>query len=568
MPEDRTTFARAAATLAPAVGVVLGAAAFVVWIITDPPRFYASLGVMVPAVIGVLLILGGVALNLGRLRETFCSRRAAVGLNVAVMIVFAFGALIFVNAISAQRQVSWYWTEQEIFTLSTKTRNVLGELTRKGRPMRVTALLGGDELSARLRVLLKEYAADCALFRAREIGFYREAAKVAVLKSKLRHPPSAESIVLQYGDREKVVAVRDMIEAKPINFFTGRPGKKASFRGEAVLTNAVKGLIESRKAKIYFTAGHGEFSPRDFGLVGLSELAKALRRDYYEVAEVDLRKTGKVPADCAVLVIVGPVRAFARAEERAISDYLLKRRGKLLLMALPALAKGSLTGLREFLYDAFRVSVRPDLLVLEPPRSVLNPSPLNLEVSDFGDHPITRDLRNLTATLSWACPIFDMNRKKWKPGQEPEYKVTPLARTTAQAWGEAATSLRSAADLRKGMEDPTGPFLLAVAIERRKAPKDGESPRIVIVGNATSATNQILSSDRKKRQYVNRSFLLGAINWLARRDYDVGVEPLQVKERPLEIGPPGRRAIRLICWFVTPAGLVVLAGVVLWRRAH
>ena len=568
MPEDRPTFARAVAVMAPALGVVLGAAAFVVWIITEPARFHASWGVMAPGVLGAALIVGGVVFNFRRLREALFTRRAAVGLNVAFMVVFAFGALIFVNAISAQRQFSSYWTEQEVFDLSSKTRNVLGELARKGRPLRLTALLGGDELSARLRVLLKEYARACPLLTVREMNFYRETQGVQVFKSKLKNPPSSEAIALLYGDREKVIPVKDLVEVTRHDFFSARPAKRPRFRGEAVLTNAIKGLIESGKAKIYFTAGHGEFSPRDFGLVGLSGLAKALQREYYEVGEVDLRKAGKVPKDCAVLAVVGPMRAFAQAEERAVSKYVLERNGKVLVMVLPAVAGGRLTGLREFLYDTFRVNVRPDLLVLEPPRSALNPSPLNLEVSDLGDHAITRDLRNLTATLSWACPLFDMNPRKWKPGKAPKYKVSPLARTSARAWGEAATTLRSTADLRKGLEDPSGPFVLAVAVERREAKKGEASPRVVIIGNATSATNQVLSSDRKRRQYVNRSFLLGAINWLAKRDYDVGVEPLRLKERPLEIRPSGRRAIRLICWFVTPASLALLAGIVLWRRGH
>ena len=571
MNAERPSALRVAARLAAPVGLLLCAGALAAWSVIEPPDWRSSWPVVVPAALGAALFVVGVAFSARWLARAFFHRRAAAGANVAFSILLACALLVMVNVISARHNVSWYWTEQEVFTLSSRTLNVLGELDRAGRPLKVLALLGAGEFNDRVRALLDEYARHSRLLQLRQINFYLEPAEVELVKNSLKSPPVDESIVLQYGEREKILPARDLIRTAPVRFFSRGPVEKPRFRGEPALTRGIKELLETRKAKIYFSQGHGEYKTDDFRAdgAGLSELVKLLKRDYYDTGVVNLRDAGKVPDDCAVLVIVAPSFEFSQAEVEAVSQYLKRRSGKLLLMPLPLAGRGRLNALRAMLAKDFNVNVRDELVVLEPPRSWQNRSPLNIEVANWSAHPVTRDLKNLTIRLRWACPLDDLTPKAGRAVEAPRHRVTRLAWTSPRAWGETTRKLRSLRDLRRDPEDPPGPFTLALAVESiPRTPGPKQKTRIVIIGSAVSATNSIMAAKRLAKQYVNRSFLLSAVNWLAERDYDVGIEPLRLKERPLEIRPRAKRAICLISWLGIPLTLALMAAAVLWKRTR
>lgn len=564
----RAGWLRGALGLALPVGLFLLFGAFVAWIILDPEDAWTSAPVAAPGGAGALLAAIGALYGVRRLASALFRRRAAVGLNVAAMVALATGLAVLVNLVSAQRSVSWHWTEQDLFALSSNTLNVLKEVDAGKQDLRITVAFGAYPFTERVMTLLNEYARHSARVKVERIDFYRDAGRVEMLKRDLKNPIQSESLVFLYGDRERIVDAQELIEVASGGFFSQTPSQPR-FRGEAVVTSAIKGLVERGNAKVCFTQGHGEFAVDDHNIRGLSELDKRLRRDNYETQAVNLAEQG-VPEDCAVLAIVAPSMSFSEKALDAVREFALERGGNLLVLPRPQAALGRTTGLREFLYDEFGVNIRDDLLVATRRGISSSSGDPQITVSRWGDHPIARDLANLTALFTWSCPVEKVERPNTgEAPQRPARRLSPLATSAAHTWGETSVDIETVRDIRQDSFERAGPFTLGLAVEpdtQSGAPASGA--RVVVIGNAVSATNQVMADEKMAARYVNRALVLGAVNWLAERDYDVGVEPLRVKERPLDIDSQGRRAIRAISWFALPLGLVAVASLVLWRRTR
>jgi len=565
--EERLSPWQTGARLAAPAGLALVAAAFAAWAVLDPEVWYRSAPVAALAGAGALLILLSVVFAGRWLAGALFHRRAAAGLNAAFAIGLALAILIFVNVISSRQKAAAYWTSQEVFALSANTLATLEQLDKTGQGLRVAALLGSDRFSERVRGLLAEYGRRSNLLKIDNIDFYRDKTRVDLEARNLRDPVKAESLILRFGAREKVVDAKTLVHFDRGAIASGRP-PRPRFQGEAVITAAIRELIEPRKLKAYFLQGHGEFETRDFGPRGLSDMAKRLQRDGFETATLNLEQTPAVPDDCTVLVCVAPIRSFGQNEVDAVARYLKEQGGRLLVMALPQAAAGGLTGLREFLFDEYKISVRDDLLVAAPQALSGDAGDPQIRVAQWGDHPVTRELKGFTAVFPWSCPVMDSRPKAARRAPASDIDTAVLATSSSQVWGETSLSIRAESDIRRNAHDPAGPFTLGLAARRKTANPQQRAERLVVMGNAISATNQVMSDDALAAQFVNRALVAGAVNWLAGREYNVGLEPLQLAERPLEIGPSGRRFIRFVCWAGLPGALVALGALILWRRTR
>jgi len=577
--------------LAIPLGLLLLVAALIVWAILDPEHALKSLPVVIPAAAGAVLFVLGCALSASWLASVFFQKRAAVGANVAFMIFLFVLVVLILNVISVRRYVRWDWTEEGMFTLASQTKNILNGLDEKKVPLKVTTLLGSSGQATRILRLVREFARQAKCIELREIDLYRNKAEMDLFIQSLKEKPSTESVVLQYGDpekapelyREKIIALQDFLEYPPMNYMMMMRGQQPEprFKGEETLSSALLEIADPKKPKVYFTKGHGELDTESFREDGLAELVKLLKRGNYEVETVDLLQTGEVPDDCAVLVIASPEKPFEDKEIQSLRAYLQReepRAGKLMLMTKPIAAGGAIAGLRELLQE-YNVRVRDNLLVVQEAMDLFSGrrvAQLSVSVSDWGKHTITKDLQNERGTFYLACPVqADMPAPPQGYGRQPQeqpWLVTPIATCGRSTWGETSTPKggRITAEYDPH-EEERGPFTLAVAVESQPRqpgmppdPTPGSGARLVVIGDATSAVNAYISGARQ----ANQGFILGAINWLAEREYGVGIPPKLFKRRPLTVTPVAGKTVRAVCWFGLPVLVILVGGIVLWWRRH
>ena len=590
MPEDKPGIIQICARLAIPIGLLLILAALIVWTITEPESMLKSPPVVIPGAAGIALFVLGAIIAAPWLAAIFLHKRAVVGLNVAFMTFLFLVIVLVVNVISQRRYYRWDLTAEKRFTLSEKTLNTLEHLDAGATTVTTTTLLGSSEDALRIKSLVEDYDRHSRRLKVNELDPYRDKVELDTFVKSLKEQPSSQCVVLQYGDpkenpddyREKILEVQDFVEYPPMNpMMYGRPPPPV-FKGEETLTAAVKELTDPVKPKVYFIVGHGELDTKSFKEDGLASLADMLKRDNYDADnQLNLLQTGEVPDDCDVLVIPGPQKPFDENEIEAIRAYMQReepKAGKLLVLIRPTVIGGDVEGLRGMLAD-FNVQLRDNMLVLEQTVSLatgrVSARP-DIYTEDWGEHPITNDLKTVSGLFYMACPVEsttpDMPPQAAGPDSSP-WQVTPLAKSGRATWAETTPFVdgRFDASYDRGVEE-TGPFTLAVAVTGRPPqppqygmppmPMPGSKARLVVVGDVTSATNQLIKSAR----LANQGFYLGAVNWLAEREYSVGIPPKPTRERPLNITPKGLKAVKAISWFGLPTLVIVIGALVLWRR--
>ena len=89
--------------------------------------------------------------------------------------------------------------------------------------------------------------------------------------------------------------------ADEYSYYTTGNATESEFDGEGQLTSAIHYVTSDTQKKVYYTTGHGEgtFS---------SSVSELLDKNNMSEEEVNLLMAGKVPDDCDLLFLYGPVK--------------------------------------------------------------------------------------------------------------------------------------------------------------------------------------------------------------------------------------------------------------------
>ncbi|MFQ5743315.1 MAG: GldG family protein [Acidobacteriota bacterium] len=521
-------------------------------------------------------LLGGGALlalylftHLETLKESVSGRRAQHGTNTIVYSLLTLAVLGLINYLGFQHSWRYDATEQAIFSIAPQTQQILDSLDRE---IQVYAFFREAE-GEKARALLESYSHASDRFRFTMVDPDKDPAQAEQMK------------VTQYG----TLLLTD-----------GDDTTRITDSSEEALTNALIRFNRGRKKKIYFTTGHGEpeLEPKDTNK-DFGQLEAALENEGYEVEPLLLAALPDIPADADAVVIAGPQRHFLENERQVLSRFL-DRGGKTMLMIDPRSADDLVP-----LLSARGIKVGNDVIVDQVMQLFAGPS-LGVQpiVADYGSHPITDKFSQRT--------IFLLARSVSEEEEMPPgITVTPLARTSSNAWAESDVR-RLFDDNQANLDDDDtkGPISIAVAATLSSsalhwtAPKietapatdlsdneagshgtngnrlpdrggaaEGQSTtkagtdqppanlegRIVVFGDSDWVNNSNLSL------YFNQDLFMNAIGWLA------GDEQL------ISIRPRGTRASRIVLtsgesWAVFYSSvlllpeLVLLAGLGIWWR--
>ncbi len=357
------------------------------------------------------------------------------------------------------------------------------------------------------------------------------------------------TLVFRRGNRRISVRVADLFAGGANGAVS--VGALRIFLGETACASALQRLnLPALRETVYWTTGHGETSYASYDPVfGMSDIARELRRDGYDLKELDLTASPAIPGDCAVLVVAGAREPFSRVEMARLEGWM-QTGGRLLVLA----AQGPNVGVGALLAD-FGVKVLPYSIV--SPRTL---SGSDVVVRDFAEHPVTQPLKGGTAVFAGAVAFVSA------PTAQAEGTVyTELARTDASAWGEADLTVRPWT--RDAASEPGGPLALAIALERGGGvAKDValRPMRLVVLGDAAFASNGALAL----RGNANRDVFLNSLAWLA------GLDALTASRAPgnavaTGMDRDGWFRFGLVAVF-GPASFTFLLGLVVWllrRRA-
>jgi hypothetical protein len=198
--------------------------------------------------------------------------------------------------------------------------------------------------------------------------------------------------------------------------------------------------------------------------------------------------------------------------------------------------------------------------------------PVSPLAAQYGDHPITRELRDAT--------LFHVARSvRPKAGGTGDF--TTLILTSEASWGERDLDrFFSAGEAEFGGDDLAGPVPVAVAGTLRlvAGAEEGEggSPdqegaggaeskerpeaRLVVIGDSDFAANQLIG------EFRNRDLFVNAVNWLLGDVEAISIRPDQARASRMQLSGEQFLQIRYLSLFVLPQALAVVGVFAWWLR--
>jgi gliding motility-associatede transport system auxiliary component len=490
----------------------------------------------------VPLLIGGIGVVLiavfvftrprEELREAVTGRRTLYGGNTVLMSLLFIGIVVVLNWIVAnplsnQLHARVDLTANKQYTLSEQTINVLKDLKDS---VKVTGFFTPQSIQQQDQAdgLLKEYAYHSTKFTYQFVD-----------------PQANPALAHSYDIQQDATLV----------FERGTRQEKVYTFDENSFTNAVLKVTQTEQPVIYFTTGHGELDPNGTDQNGLSTVKNNLQQLNYKVDLLNLSAitatktiSGGLPADTSALVIAGPSKPFSGAEVQRIKDYL-NNGGRVLAMLDP----DTDPGLNDLL-NAWGIQLNNDL-VLDPALNYGNPAVPGMNT--FPSHDVTKNLERYG--------VFFPGARSLSPVKGTTKTPTALFTTTDQACAKTDfAALQTQQQLQcDPAKDEKGPFTLGYA-EESSASASGKTGRLVVIGNATFATDQIFSQGSNAGNLI---LFVNAINWLAGQEQLIAIPPKDPGTHPLNATSNTDEAfIALSNVALIPLALLAIGGLAWWRR--
>ena len=494
-----------------------------------------------------LLISGIVLIGLWLLFQAHASnwwgrRSTQAGTNAIASTLSVLVILGLVNFLVIRYPVRVDFTETKLFTLAPQSRQLVRNLKE---PVKVWVFDGNQ--NPQDRELLENYR------RQGQFSFEFVDPQVQPGLANKFEIKSLGEVYLEAGlERRLLQVVNDQERLSEVR-----------------LTNGLQQLTRLRSPKVYFLQNHGEY-PLSPGQGGLSQAVSLLGEKNYPTEALNLIQQ-QVPQDAKVVVVAGPKRALFDQEVKALSSYV-NQGGSLLLMIDPNTNPGVASLLKDWgvtLNDSLAIDLSGKAMGLGPA------VPL---VTNYGDHPITKEFGNGISFYRGARPI--------ETTSVPGVQVTPLLLTSPESWAESDVKSQ---DLQFDPGDRQGPLILGVALSRQvqapsesKLDKPSPSPeasptpsptnspvaadikptesRLVVFGNSAFATDGLIELQ------LNGDVFLNSISWLSKQDEQLlSIRPKEPKNRRIELTPQQAGILGL-----TALGFVPLVGfgtaVILWWK--
>ncbi|MCD4652754.1 GldG family protein [bacterium] len=433
-------------------------------------------------------------------------QRRINALSEAFAILVITAILIVVNLIVVRHDFQKDLTSNKRFTLADQTHQLLKNLNEP--IMGYSFFRETDEDYATVKDLLKQYRTASRKFEFRFVDLDREP-----MLAKKYDVTSYQTIVLEQNNR-----FRKVVEPT-----------------EHALTNTLVRLTRGDVQKnIYFTRGNGELDPDSVENNGLGFLKMSLNDVNYNTQSLNLLTVKKVPDDCDVLAVVGPLTDPTTEVKEMILQYV-NDGGRLFI----ALEPGSGNSFRELL-ENFSINASNNI-VIDPNgfKNIFQPI-----VEIFPPHVIT-DNFDFGLVFRVASTISTSSR------QIPGWISSNLCMTGSETWIE--TNL-DAIEKKEIVFDPElhQKSSVAIAAAAQSIPSsdepDAEIGRVVAIGDADFTGNIFFQTFA-----AHEPFIMNVFHWLSDEKDLIAIPPKAHFSQPLLL-----QDTQLLVGFVVPIVIIPL----------
>ena len=473
--------------------------------------------------------------------EIFKSKRVRYGGYAALVTLAAAVILVVLNLLIQQIPSDVDMTENKLFTLSEQTFDLIDKLEE---PVMIYGLYKPGQESENVVDVIAKYDRASKLITYEQIDPDKNPAFLQTYDED-DEGLSVGTLIIESGENFKVIPGMDLYD---VSYNQQGQARVMGFKAEQRITNALLFATSGITPKIYEIIGHTEYTFSQLGLLATVE------KENFQVEELNLLTTKKVPEDADMIAILSPEFDLTEGEVEVLREYLENDGSALICLDfigrdLPML--NSLLG-------SFGVNIE-NSIVMEGDRARLyDPEIPFFLAPELVSHQITDPLieNDLTVLMQYNMPVVTLDIVKRNIDMET------LMRTSEKSWVRTDMSNRS---LFQQEGDRKGPADIAVAINKRKSlMSDPEGFRLVVAGNAAFAGPIPPFGTLKP----NVDFIMNSLAWLNKRDDSISVRSKSLFTFPLRISGQMQLVYAAIFVILLPLGILI-AGLVIWlRRRH
>lgn len=314
---------------------------------------------------------------------------------------------------------------------------------------------------------------------------------------------------------------------------------------EQAFSSGLQRLLRQGDRWLAFIVGHGERKSAGKANHDLAIWSDELKSQGFNIANVNLSKSGGVPGNVATVIIAGSQLNWLPGE----IDHLLRYvdgGGNLLWLTEPNEDAG-LTSLADHL--AIKIS---KATVIDPlARLVGIDNPTFSVVANYPDHPLWQNFEATTLFPQITAVTANEEGGQW------QHKT--VLRSGEQSWLERGDLT---GNVRLGDDDTPGPISIALSIQRQISVDDGhdKKQRIIVVGDGDFISNQYIGNAG------NLELGLRLTNWLSADDNLVAIPTVERGDRALSLTLLQSQIIAIGLLIVIPVLLLLSGAYIWWRR--
>ncbi|MGI9423965.1 MAG: GldG family protein [Hyphomicrobiaceae bacterium] len=346
---------------------------------------------------------------------------------------------------------------------------------------------------------------------------------------------------------------------------------------ETEIAIAIQRVLRERVVTVCFMEGHNEYPSDNYefhthveGLAGhehdqassavirtsahgIGRLRRALESIGFETRKITPAREGKIPAACAVVINASPRTTFLPAEARMLEAFLAQGGALLAMYDLGFVLEPGLAALIKKLGVTL-----PQSIVIDP-KSHYSTNPEMVAVTGYDKHAITRNV-SLTfypgmRPLELGRPVAGINTVPLIISTKASYSQ-PVMPAGQRVVAEPQPAPSSA---KKSQPVPQS-HVLAAAIDGT-LPGSGHRPfRAVIIGDGDFASNSFFPF------MANNDLALAMVRWLAREENETAIASRVQVPALILLTNSQMRMIFLIIEVLLPLSVVLLGGLIWWRR--
>jgi ABC-type uncharacterized transport system involved in gliding motility auxiliary subunit len=307
---------------------------------------------------------------------------------------------------------------------------------------------------------------------------------------------------------------------------------------EQALTGALLRLAHSKDKLLMYLDGHGERKLDGIANHDLGEFGKRLQQNGYRISSLNLTIAQDVPSNASMLLITQPQLDLLPGEVDKLLRYVAQ--GGNILWLVDA---EPLHGL-ESLAEKLGLLLTPGI-VIDPAAEEMR-APANWALaSGYPPHSVTHNF-NLITVFPFARAIGSEENETWQR--------TTLVEAAPRGWVSSRTQENPHFDKS---HDVPGPATIALALQRDVNDRD---QRIVVVGSGSFLANAYSGNGG------NIDLGINMVNWLANEEKLIATQPRAVKDNGIILSKTRLTIISGGFLLALPALLMLVGGMLWWRR--